>query len=100
MRLLAQPQATEEDRLARFVEVVRASDLNGLALVLDDELVEFLRQLLEPRRTQADLIERLAASYPEITLTNLDDAVAEMRRLLAADVLQSGGLLRIRTRGA
>ncbi|HLF79870.1 MAG TPA: hypothetical protein VJB57_20505 [Dehalococcoidia bacterium] len=98
-RLLAQPHATEEERLARFVQVVQASDLNGLSMVLDDEMVEFLRQLLEPLQPEQGLIERLAASFPEVTLTNLDAAVEEMRRLLAADVVEAGGRLRLRSAG-
>jgi len=94
-RLLEQPSRNESERLARFVQVVQASDLTGLAVVLDDTILEFLREFLEPRASQENVMERLAGSFPEITLANLDAALAELRRLLAADVVAAGGLLRL-----
>ena len=39
--------AEKGERLERFLQVVQASDLTGLANVLDDELLAFLRELLE-----------------------------------------------------
>ncbi len=39
--------AGKGERLERFLQVVQASDLTGLANVLDDELLAFLRELLE-----------------------------------------------------
>jgi hypothetical protein len=39
--------AERGERLERFLQVVQASDLTGLANVLDDELLAFLRELLE-----------------------------------------------------
>jgi hypothetical protein len=94
-RLLELPSRSEGERLTRFVQVVQASDLTGLALVLDDTIVEFLRDFLEPAPAQPGLIDRLALSFPEVTLANLDAAVAEVRRLLTSDVVAAGGLLRL-----
>jgi hypothetical protein len=94
-RLLAQPAAGEEETLSRFIQVVQASDLNGLALALDQEILQFLRRLLEADVAETDVFERLATSFPEVTLANLDSVVAEARRLLAADVVRAGGVLRI-----
>ena len=43
------------ERIDRFLEVVQASDLSGLALVLDDELLAFISDLLaEPITTAAE----------------------------------------------
>jgi hypothetical protein len=39
--------AEKGERIERFLQVVQASDLTGLANVLDDELLAFLRELLE-----------------------------------------------------
>lgn len=39
--------ASKGERLERFLQVVQASDLTGLANVLDDELLAFIRELLE-----------------------------------------------------
>ncbi len=41
-------------KLDRFLQIVQAADLTGLALVLDDELLAFLDELLaEPTSTSA-----------------------------------------------
>lgn len=45
-RILAQ---SGERRIDQFIKVVQTSDLSSLANVLDDELVEFLRQLLREK---------------------------------------------------
>jgi hypothetical protein len=94
-RLLEQPSRNEGERLARFVQVVQASDLTGLALVLDDTIVEFLRNFLDPQPSQESVMDRLAGSFPEVTLANLDAVLGELRRLLTADVVAAGGLLRL-----
>jgi len=88
-RLLSRPTQTGEERLARFIEVVQASDLSGLALVLDDELVEFLRRLLE-EPDEHDLLDRVARAFPEVTAANLEAAVGEFRRLLEAELTRAG----------
>lgn len=90
-RLLARPAGDEEGRLTRFIEVVQASDLSGLALTLDDALVEFLRGLLEAPAEPGPL-ERLKRAFPEITEANLEAAVAEFRRLVEAELAQKGRL--------
>ena len=42
-RILHQP---EDERIDRFIQVVQASDVSGLVNVLDDHMVEFLREVL------------------------------------------------------
>jgi hypothetical protein len=93
-RLLARPAG--EDRLQRFIDVVQASDLAGLALVLDEGLLEFLRDLLAAADDAPGLFDRLTNAYPEVTSANLDSAVAEFRRLLEEGLTTSG---RLRLRG-
>jgi hypothetical protein len=95
-RMLAQARPTEEARLARFVQVVQAADLQGLAMVLDEEIVEFIRELLEPGPQQPDLMQRLSQSFPEVTNANLEAVVLEMRRLLASDLENAGGVLTLK----
>lgn len=94
-RLLARPIHTGEERLARFIQVVQASDVSGLALVLDDALVDFLRDLLESPAPSDGVLDRLARSFPEVTPANIEAAVSEFRRLVEAEVSR-GGRLRLR----
>ena len=83
-RILAQ---RKEARLEQFLQVVQASDLRGLANVLDDDLVAFLRELLAaPSRPETSLLADLLRAHPEISETSLDAAVAEFRRLLAREL--------------
>jgi hypothetical protein len=75
------------ERIEQFLQVVQASDLRGLAHVLDDELIAFLRELLSappPRGTS--LLENLLRAYPEVSEESLEAAVAEFRRLLAQEL--------------
>jgi hypothetical protein len=90
-RLLDRPAASTEERLRRFIEVVQASDLAGLALILDDSLVEFLRSLLEAPAAGAGVVDRLARAYPDVTEANLDAVIAEFRRLLEAELQRAAG---------
>ena len=83
-RILAQ---RKEARVEQFLQVVQASDLHGLANVLDDELVAFLKELLaEPQRSKASLLAEFLRANPEISEASLDTAVAEFRRLLAEEL--------------
>jgi len=75
------------ERVEQFLQVVQASDLRGLAHVLDDDLVAFLRELLSaPARTGTSVLENLLRAYPEVSEESLEAAVAEFRRLLAAEL--------------
>jgi hypothetical protein len=71
------------ERIERFLKVVQASDLRGLAEVLDDELVEFLRALLTPPPgAPLSPLERLRQAYPVVSEESLAAAVEEFRQLL------------------
>jgi hypothetical protein len=89
-RLVARPGRAQEDRLNRFINVVQASDLSGLAQVLDEGLLEFLGDLLLTPEPRVNLIDRLAQDYPEVTDDRLDEVVAAFRALVL-DELQRGG---------
>jgi Family of unknown function (DUF6079) len=95
-RLLARPGRAGSDRLDRFIEVVQASDLTGLASVLDDGLIAFLRDLLEGPEPTVTLLDQLSHAFPEITPTNLDSAVVEFRQLLQEELERSNGRIRLR----
>jgi hypothetical protein len=90
-RLLARPGRAGSDRLDRFIEVVQASDLTGLAAVLDDGLIAFLEELLESPPPSATLLDSLARTFPEITAENLEDAVVEFRLLLREELERNNG---------
>lgn len=75
------------ERIEQFLRVVQASDLRGLADVLDDELVSFLRDLLAaPAQTETPLLETLLRAYPEVSEDSLEAAVEEFRRLLVEEL--------------
>ena len=79
-RILSQGKG---ERVEQFLQVVQASDLHALAELLDEELVDFLRELLSsPQAPASELLERFSHECPEITEESLDDAVGMFRRLL------------------
>jgi hypothetical protein len=90
-RLLARPGRAQEDRLDRFIQVVQASDLTGLAQVLDEGLLEFLGDLLQTPEPRINLIDRLAQEFPEVTSERVDEVVAAFRALLEEELRDSGG---------
>jgi hypothetical protein len=92
-RLLSRPAA--EDKVSRFIQVVQASDLTGLAFVLDDALIEFLRDLLETPADEPDIFQRLTYAFPEVTPATLEAAVHEFRRLLEEGLAREGGSLQL-----
>ncbi|MFQ5878596.1 MAG: hypothetical protein ACE5IZ_00250 [Dehalococcoidia bacterium] len=74
-----------EGRLERFLKVAQASDLSGLAALLDDRLLEFLRQLLAEARVRVPLpplLEQLGRSYPEVGEEELEEVTQTFARLL------------------
>ena len=85
-RIIDRPGLDGDERLDRFVKAVQASDLTSLALVLDDALVDFIRDLLEAP-TAEGVLAQLSRSYPEVTAANLDAPVAEFRRLLEGELM-------------
>ncbi len=95
-RLLARSGRSGSDRLDRFIEVVQASDLAGLAAVLDDGLVAFLQDLLESPPPTPSIFENLARTFPEVTADNLEDAVGEFRRLLQEELQSNNGAVELR----
>lgn len=74
------------ERIEQFLRIVQASDLAGLARVLDDDLLGFLRELLAepvaPTADALDLLEQLARAYPVVREDQIDEVVRALRRLL------------------
>lgn len=95
-RLLARPGRAGSDRLDRFIEVVQAADLTGLAAVLDDGLIAFLQDLLDSPAATATLLDSLGRTFPEITAGNLEDAVVEFRLLLQEELQRNNGSIQLR----
>lgn len=95
-RILAE-SVDRSDKLNDFLRVVQATDLSGLAQVLDDELLGFLAELLEPHPQRSTIVNQLAATYPEVTRDNLDAAVQAFRTLVENE-LERG--VRVLLRGA
>jgi hypothetical protein len=80
-RILARARG---ERIEQFLQVVQASDLAGLASVLDDELLEFLRDLLagEPATAAPPVLERLRRAFPVVSESEVEAATEVFRRLL------------------
>jgi hypothetical protein len=80
-RILARARG---ERMEQFLQVVQASDLAGLASVLDDELLEFLRDLLagEPRTGTPPVLERLRRAFPVVGEGEVEPAAELFKRLL------------------
>jgi hypothetical protein len=80
-RILARARG---ERIEQFLQVVQASDLAGLASVLDDELLEFLRDLLagEPTTAAPPVLERLRRAFPVVSESEVEAATEVFRRLL------------------
>lgn len=71
-------------RLDRLLQAARASDLAGLAALLDDDLTAFLRDFLREPPPDPGVLAGLAAAHPEVTEQDVDAAVETFRRLLRA----------------
>jgi hypothetical protein len=86
------------ERLDQFLHIVHAADLSALAGMLDDDLLEFLRRLLDepaaPTQEALLLLERLAHEHPTIAADDIDAVTATLRRLLA-EQLDGHGALRL-----
>ena len=69
-------------RLDQLLQAARASDLAGLAALLDDDLTAFLRDFLREPSPDPGVLAGLAAAHPEVTEQDVDAAVETFRRLL------------------
>lgn len=89
-RTIARGRAANEEqppeRIEQFLQIVQASDLAGLAQVLDDELLAFLRELLAEPVTPApdalDLLDQLVRAHPVVSEEQVDAAAQTLRSLL------------------
>jgi hypothetical protein len=81
------------ERIERFLQIVQASDLRGLADVLDDELLLFLSELLAQELVPApapvpaverapDLLLELARAHPTVTERQVEAVTQTLRSLL------------------
>jgi hypothetical protein len=99
------------ERIERFLQIVQASDLKGLADVLDDELLTFLSELLAQDLAPAtgaapesrDLLQELARAYPTVSEREVEAATETLRSLLvdalrAARARNGGAGRRVRVR--
>ena len=80
-RILARARG---ERIEQFLQVVQASDLAGLASILDDRLLDFLRDLLagEPATAAPPVLERLRHAFPVVGEGEAEAAADVFRRLL------------------
>jgi hypothetical protein len=73
----------DEKRIDLFLKIVQATQLQGIAEVLDDDLISFLRELLAQEDESAAPVPReLARSSTTSSSERLEAAVQEFRRLL------------------
>jgi len=75
------------ERIEQFLQIVQASDQAGLARVLDDDLLGFLRDLLsQPVAITTDavqVLDALARAHPVVRADDIDAAAETLRALLA-----------------
>lgn len=74
-----------ERRVDQFIKVVQSSELSPLVNVLDDELVDFLRQLLQEAHIEIEwrpTLSELAEKFPSLEEGEVDAAAAEFARAL------------------
>lgn len=81
-RVLARSQ---ESAVSRFVQVVQTANVAALVDVLDDKLVELIRELLaedQVATVQCDLLRRFAQEYSTLEEADIPKAVARFSQLL------------------
>lgn len=74
-----------EKRIDQFIKVVQTSNLSPLVNVLDDELADFLRQLLQEAHIEIEwrpTISELAQKFPSLEEGEIDAAAAEFAEAL------------------
>jgi hypothetical protein len=87
--------ALRDARLERFIQAVDGDDAGALDRALDEGMVQFLDDLLLTPEAELSLLGRLSQQFPEATETNLDDVIAEFRRLLSEEMARNGGRLHL-----
>jgi PTH1 family peptidyl-tRNA hydrolase len=94
-RILARARG---ERIEQFLQVVQASDLAGLASVLDDELLEFLRDLLsgEPGTGRPPVLEGCSARFPVVAEGEVEAATGLPDASWSRPSVKSGGRDRAR----
>ncbi len=74
------------ERIEQFLQIVQASDLTGLAQVLDDELLAFLSELLaqpvSPAPAALDLLQELIRAHPTVSEKQVEAVTQTLRQLL------------------
>ncbi|MCH7510854.1 MAG: hypothetical protein IIB19_00650 [Chloroflexi bacterium] len=74
------------ERIEQFLKIVQASDLTGLAQVLDDELLAFLSELLaqpvSPAPAALDLLQELIRAHPTVSEEQVEAVTQTLRQLL------------------
>ena len=73
--------------LDRLLQAIAASELDGLARVLDERLAAHVEAL--PARPPEPLLKRLARLHPAVTTATHDAAIADFARLLAQEITAS-----------
>ena len=74
-----------EKRIDQFIKVVQTSNLSPLVNVLDDELVDFLRQLLQEAHIEIEwrpTLSELVQKFPSLEESEIDAAATEFARVL------------------
>jgi len=72
-------------RIDRFIKVVQASELSPLVNLLDDELADFLRQLLQEAHVELEwgpTIAELTEKFPSLGEGDIDAVADEFAKLL------------------
>ncbi|HEX5140912.1 MAG TPA: hypothetical protein VFX19_08205 [Dehalococcoidia bacterium] len=87
--------ALRDARLERLIQAVDGDDAGALDRALDEGMVQFLDDLLLTPEAELSLLGRLSQQFPEATETNLDDVIAEFRRLLSEEMARNGGRLHL-----
>ncbi|MBI4297264.1 MAG: hypothetical protein HY676_01895 [Chloroflexi bacterium] len=77
---------SQDNRIEQFLQVLQASDVASLVQILDDDVTEFLRQLLVQARTiPFPILSQLREGFSALEEGQVEEAVAYFRaRLLAA----------------
>lgn len=74
------------ERIEQFLQIVQASDLTGLAQVLDDDLLAFLSELLaqpvSPAPAALDLLQELIRAHPTVSEEQVEAVTQTLRQLL------------------
>ena len=73
------------DAMDTFLEAVRAADLSALVEVMSPDVADFVERLLADEAiltADVDVLDRLTHRFPSLEESQIDEALAEFRRLL------------------